>query len=64
MQELLVQLSKVIICPTNLHAKAVMDGLKGSGIETGIQNISKTDAGAFTGEVLYKSPPYYNIAPP
>ena len=46
-----MQLSKVIICPTNLHAKAVMDGLKGSGIETGIQNISKTDAGAFTGEI-------------
>jgi triosephosphate isomerase len=42
---------EVIICPTGLHAKAVMDGLKGSGIEVGIQNLSKTDAGAFTGEV-------------
>jgi triosephosphate isomerase len=42
---------EVIICPTALHSKAAMDAFKGSGIEVGIQNISKTDAGAFTGEV-------------
>jgi len=41
----------VIICPCALHGDAVIAGLKGTGIEVGIQNISKTGNGAFTGEV-------------
>jgi len=39
------------ICPTTLHSATAIDILKGSGIEVGIQNISKTGMGAFTGEV-------------
>eukprot|EP00747_Dinoflagellata_sp_TGD_P161580 gnl/TRDRNA2_/TRDRNA2_178179_c0_seq1.p2 gnl/TRDRNA2_/TRDRNA2_178179_c0~~gnl/TRDRNA2_/TRDRNA2_178179_c0_seq1.p2 ORF type:complete len:252 (-),score=66.01 gnl/TRDRNA2_/TRDRNA2_178179_c0_seq1:136-891(-) len=42
---------EVIVCPTTLHGAQLMEGLKGSGIEAGIQNISKTGMGAFTGEV-------------
>lgn len=41
----------VIICCINLHAHAVKEALAGSNIELGIQNISKTGPGAFTGEV-------------
>lgn len=42
---------EVIICCTSLHAAAVMDALKGTDIGVGIQNLSKTGPGAFTGEV-------------
>jgi triosephosphate isomerase len=42
---------EVIICPTALHGSAAMKELADCGIEVGIQNISKTGCGAFTGEV-------------
>jgi len=41
----------VIICCTALHGGAVKEALGDCGIEVGIQNISKTGNGAFTGEV-------------
>merc|ERR1719201_1695396 len=41
----------VIICCTTLHGGAVKEALGDCGIELGIQNISKTGNGAFTGEV-------------
>jgi len=40
-----------VVFPTTLHGLHVHTGLAGSGIEVGIQNISKTGTGAFTGEV-------------
>jgi triosephosphate isomerase len=45
---------EVIICPTALHGNAAMQALGECGIEVGIQNISKTGCGAFTGEVTAK----------
>lgn len=42
---------EVIICCVTIHGDAVRASLGDCGIETGIQNISKTDCGAFTGEV-------------
>jgi triosephosphate isomerase len=42
---------EVIVLCTNLHGDTVREALKGTGYETGIQNISKTGTGAFTGEV-------------
>eukprot|EP00928_Gymnodinium_smaydae_P050092 TRINITY_DN336_c0_g1_i1.p1 TRINITY_DN336_c0_g1~~TRINITY_DN336_c0_g1_i1.p1 ORF type:complete len:699 (-),score=205.84 TRINITY_DN336_c0_g1_i1:79-2094(-) len=40
----------VIVFPTALHGENVMQALAKSGIEVGMQNMSKTGAGAFTGE--------------
>lgn len=40
----------VVICPSTLHGPATLAGLSNSGIQVGIQNISKTGLGAFTGE--------------
>jgi len=42
---------EVIICPTALHGGEMIEQFKDCGIEVGIQNISKTGNGAFTGEV-------------
>jgi len=42
---------EVVIFPTALHGATAQAGLVKSGIEVGIQNISKTGSGAFTGEV-------------
>jgi len=42
---------EAIICCTAVHGAAVIKALEGSSIEVGIQNISKTGPGAFTGEV-------------
>lgn len=42
---------EVICCCVAIHGDAARAGLSGSDIETGIQNISKTGPGAFTGEV-------------
>jgi len=42
---------EVIICCVTLHGDVARASLGDSGIETGIQNISKTGTGAFTGEV-------------
>lgn len=42
---------EVVICPTALHGSAVLAELGDCGIEVGVQNISKTGTGAFTGEV-------------
>jgi len=41
---------EVVIFPTALHAGYVNDALAQSPVEVGVQNISKTGAGAFTGE--------------
>jgi len=41
----------VIVCCMTLHGHIVKEALAGSDIELGIQNISKTGNGAFTGEV-------------
>jgi len=41
----------VVICACNVHAVAAKEALGDCGIEVGIQNISKTGMGAFTGEV-------------
>jgi len=41
---------EAVICTTALHGPALMDAFKGSGIEVGCQNVSKTGNGAFTGE--------------
>eukprot|EP00747_Dinoflagellata_sp_TGD_P163208 gnl/TRDRNA2_/TRDRNA2_181638_c0_seq1.p1 gnl/TRDRNA2_/TRDRNA2_181638_c0~~gnl/TRDRNA2_/TRDRNA2_181638_c0_seq1.p1 ORF type:complete len:254 (-),score=75.48 gnl/TRDRNA2_/TRDRNA2_181638_c0_seq1:60-821(-) len=43
--------AEAVVFPVTLHGPAAMEGLKGSGFEVGIQNISKTGCGAFTGEV-------------
>ena len=40
-----------VIFPTTLHGPFVQAGLAQSGIEVGVQNVSKTGCGAFTGEV-------------
>jgi len=40
-----------VIFPTTLHGSFVQNGLANSGIEVGVQNISKTGPGAFTGEI-------------
>jgi len=40
-----------VIFPTSLHGPYTQAGLANSGIEVGVQNISKTGNGAFTGEV-------------
>jgi len=42
---------EVIICASNVHAAATKEALGDCGIEVGIQNISKTGNGAFTGEI-------------
>jgi len=42
---------EAIVCTTAIHGSTVMDAFKASGIEVGIQNISKSGEGAFTGEV-------------
>jgi triosephosphate isomerase len=42
---------EVIICCTTIHMAAAKEALAGCDIELGIQNISKTGNGAFTGEV-------------
>jgi len=42
---------EIVICPTAVHGDTVIEMLKGTGMEVGIQNISKTGNGAFTGEV-------------
>lgn len=42
---------EVIICCVAIHGDVARKSLEGSGIETGIQNISATGCGAFTGEV-------------
>merc|ERR1712187_76402 len=42
---------EVVICCTALHGGTVMKALEGSKVAVGIQNISKTGCGAFTGEV-------------
>jgi phosphoglycerate kinase len=42
---------EAVICTTTLHGGFVIDALKASPIEVGIQNISKTGNGAYTGEV-------------
>jgi triosephosphate isomerase len=42
---------EVIICPTALHGSLAIAELGDCGVEVGIQNISKTGPGAFTGEV-------------
>lgn len=42
---------EVVICCVTIHGDAARAALSGSDIETGIQNISKTGNGAFTGEV-------------
>merc|ERR1711988_1267961 len=39
-----------VIFPTALHGSYAQAGLSASGIEVGVQNISKTGTGAFTGE--------------
>merc|ERR1712070_191474 len=40
-----------VVFPTTLHGPYVHAGLANSGIEVGVQNISKTGCGAFTGEI-------------
>jgi triosephosphate isomerase len=42
---------QVICLSTAIHAQIAADALSGSKIEVGIQNISKTKEGAFTGEL-------------
>jgi len=41
----------VVICASNVHVAAAKEALGDCGIEIGIQNISKTGMGAFTGEI-------------
>jgi phosphoglycerate kinase len=41
---------EAVLFSTALHANILMDAFKGSGIEVGCQNVSKTGTGAFTGE--------------
>jgi len=41
---------EAVIFPTALHGAAVLDGLSTCAFEVGVQNVSKTGAGAFTGE--------------
>lgn len=41
----------VIVCPITVHGATVIEILGDCGIEVGIQNISKTGTGAYTGEV-------------
>jgi len=42
---------EVVVCATAVHGAAVIGAFKGTDIEVGVQNISKTGCGAFTGEV-------------
>lgn len=42
---------EVVICASAVHAGTVKELLDGTGIEVGVQNISKTGCGAFTGEI-------------
>jgi len=42
---------EVVIFPTGVHLMALKQQLGDSGIEVGVQNISKTGMGAFTGEI-------------
>jgi len=42
---------EVVVCPASIHMAAIAAEFAGSGIEVGVQNISKTKNGAFTGEV-------------
>jgi len=41
---------EAVIFPTALHGGFALDGLSGCAFEVGVQNVSKTAAGAFTGE--------------
>jgi len=41
----------VVLCPTTVHGAAALSALGECGIELGIQSISRTGPGAFTGEV-------------
>jgi len=41
----------VVLCPTTVHGGTVVSTLGECGIEVGIQSISRTGPGAFTGEV-------------
>ena len=41
----------VLVCPPYPYLAAVSDGLDGSGVALGAQNVSENDSGAFTGEV-------------
>jgi len=41
----------VIICPVGIHQNLAKETLGDCGIELGVQNISKTGNGAFTGEI-------------
>lgn len=41
---------EVVIFPTALHGAVLQEGLATSAFEVGVQNISKTGSGAFTGE--------------
>merc|ERR1719265_1407203 len=42
---------EAVVFPTSLHLGAAQEALKTSAFEVGVQNISKTGSGAFTGEV-------------
>jgi len=42
---------EAVIFPTNIHGGTALEALKCSPFEVGVQNISKTGNGAFTGEV-------------
>lgn len=42
---------EVVICPTALHLSSVKEGLESIGMQVSAQNVSKTDLGAFTGEI-------------
>jgi triosephosphate isomerase (TIM) len=43
--------AEIVVCPTYVFIPEVADSISGAGIKLGAQNVSKHDAGAFTGEV-------------
>lgn len=52
---------EVLICPSTIHISEVANTLANKNILTGAQNLSKTDFGAYTGELSCKHLADYNI---
>jgi triosephosphate isomerase (TIM) len=42
---------EIVICPPYVDLPAVLEGVKGSQVSVGAQNMHQEDAGAFTGEI-------------
>ena len=43
--------NEIVICPPSVDLAPVVEGVKGSQVSVGAQNMHYDDAGAFTGEI-------------